>query len=105
MKSVFAIVDTIDRKCQENDYGWQPVFISKKDDETVTFDIQDLSNYAIHTSVIVRVLIINGEGYVRFELSDDYSNDCVLTVKDYKCEIGSIYMNDIINMMLKMLSR
>lgn len=110
MKSAKILFDTVYGKCSNGDmYNWK-VCKPKEYDNTVSFDVRQkadnqllcscaISCFEEHTYdsdyLIGRVLFSFYDGCDALELN----------VEDYKCEVGSIYMNDIIDMAIKMLYR
>lgn len=110
MKSAKILFDTVYGKCSNGGtYNWKTCK-PKEHDNTVSFDVRQkadnqllcscaISCFEEHTYdsdyLIGRVLFSFYDGCDALELN----------VEDYKCEVGSIYMNDIIDMGIKMLYR
>ena len=111
MKSAKILFDTIYGKCSNGDmYSWKACK-PKEHENVVSFDLrQKVDNqllcscaiscfeeytYYSHDYPIGRVHFLFYDGCDALELN----------VSDYKCEVGSIYMNDIIDMAIKMLYR
>ena len=110
MKNAKVLFDTIHGKCSNGDmYSWK-VCKPKKYDNIVSFNVRQkadnqllcfcaLSCFEEHTYDCDYPV-----GRVHF-LFCDGCDALELNVEDYKCEVGSIYMNDIIDMAIKMLYR
>lgn len=110
MKSAEALYDTICYKCDASDmYSWK-VERYNEYDNVVSFDVRQKADDELLLSCRI-------SGFEEYEYGSDYPIGRVhfsfydgcdalgLNVEDYKCEVGSIYMNDIIDMAIKMLYR
>lgn len=110
MKSAKALFDTIHGKCNNGDmYSWKACK-PKEYDNVVSFDVRQKADDELLCSCGI-------SGFEEYEYGNDYPigrvhfsfydgcNALELNVEDYKCEVGSIYMNDIIDMAIKMLYR
>ena len=110
MKSAEALYDTICYKCDASDmYSWK-VERYNEYDNVVSFDVREKAGDELLCSCGI-------SGFEECDYGSDYPvgrvhfsfydgcNALELNVEDYKCEVGSIYMNDIIDMAIKMLYR
>ena len=110
MKSAKVLFDTIYGKCSNGDmYSWKACK-PKEHDKAVSFDVRQKANNQLLCSCALSC-------FEEYTCDDDYPvvrvhfsfyDGCdalELNVEDYKCEVGSIYMNDIIDMAIKMLYR
>ena len=110
MKSAKVLFDTIYGKCGNGDiYSWKACK-SKEHDNVVSFDVRQKADNLLLCSCTLSC-------FEEYTYNDDYPVGRVhflfcdgcdaleLNVDDYKCEVGSIYMNDIIDMAIKMLYR
>lgn len=110
MKSAKILFDTIYDKCSNSDmYSWKACK-PKEHDNVVSFDVRQKADNQLLCSCVINYFeeytydcdyLI---GHVLFSFYDG-CDTLELKVEDYKCEVGSIYMNDIIDMSIKMLYR
>lgn len=110
MKSAKVLFDTIYGKCSNGDmYNWKACK-PKEHDNVVSFDVRQKANNQLLCSCALSCFeeypydCDYPVGRVHFMLCDG-CDALELNVEDYKCEVGSIYMNDIIDMAIKMLYR
>lgn len=110
MKSAKILFDSIYDKCSNGDmYSWK-VCKPKEHDNIVSFDVRQKANNQLLCSCDISCFKEYPHdcdypvGRVHF-LFYDGCDALELNVDDYKCEVGSIYMNDIIDMAIKMLYR
>lgn len=110
MKSANVLFDTIRGKCSNGDmYNWK-VCKPEEHDNEVSFDVrQKADNQLLCTCALSCFEVYTRDwdypvSRVHFLFYDD-CDALELNVEDYKCEVGSIYMNDIIDMAIKMLYR
>ena len=110
MKSAKVLFDTIHGKCSNGDmYGWKACN-PKEYDNVVSFDVLQKADSQLLCSCALSCFeeyIYDSDypvGRVHF-LFYDGCDSLEFNVKDYKCEVGSIYMNDIIDMAIDMLYR
>lgn len=110
MKNAKILFDTIHDKCSNGDmYGWKACK-PKEHDNVVSFDVRQKTDNQLLCSCALSCFeeyIYDGDypvGRVNF-LFYDGCDALELNVEDYKCEVGSIYMNDIIDMAIDMLYR
>lgn len=111
MKSAKILFDTIYGKCSNGDmYSWKACK-PKKHDNVVSFDVREKADNQLLCSCVISCF----EEYTYYShdypigrvhfLFYDGCDTLELNVSEYKCEVGSIYMNDIIDMAIKMLYR
>ena len=109
MKSAEALYDTICYKCDASDmYSWK-VERYNEYDNVVSFDVRQ----KVDNQLLCSCAISCFEEYTYYShdypigrvhfLFYDGCDTLELNVSEYKCEVGSIYMNDIIDMAIKML--
>lgn len=111
MKSAKVLFDTIYGKCSNGDmYGWKACK-PKEHDNVVSFDVRQKADNQLLCSCAISCFeeCIERDpdwtiGRVHF-LFYDGCDSLEFNVEDYKCEVGSIYMNDIIDMAIDMLYR
>lgn len=111
MKSAKILFDTIYGKCSNGDmYNWK-VCKPEEHDNVVSFDVREKADNQLLCSCAISCFAEYIErdpdwpfGRVHFMFYDGCSS-LELNVEDYKCEVGSIYMNDIIDMAIDMLYR
>lgn len=110
MKSAKVLFDTIYGKCSNGDmYSWKACK-PKEHDNVVSFDVRQKANNQLLCSCALSCFeeypydCDYPVGRVHF-LFNDGCDALGFNVEDYKCEVGSIYMNDIIDMAIKMLYR
>ena len=110
MKSAKVLFDTIYGKCSNSDmYSWKTCK-HKEHDNVVSFDVRQKAYNQLLCSCALSCFEEYAYdcdypvGRVHFRCYDGCDGvEC--RVEDYKCEFGSIYMNDIIDMAIKMLYR
>ena len=111
MKSVMQLMSTINDKCENSgmDYSWYCTNIKCEDDKIATFEIRRKSTDNIILMGAIECYTDYSfdmpTGFVTFNFKDGRDNNVQLNVQDYKCEVGSIYMNDIVDMAIKMIYR
>ena len=110
MKSAKVLFDTIYGKCSNGDmYNWK-VCKPEEHDNVVSFDVRQKADNQLLCSCALSCFEEYAYdcdypvGRVHFSFYDG-CDALELSVDDYKCEVGSIYMNDIIDMAIKMLYR
>lgn len=110
MKSAKVLFDTIYGKCSNGDmYSWKACK-PEEHDNVVSFDVRQKTDNQLLCSCTLSCFeeypydCDYPVGRVHF-LLDDGCDALELNVEDYKCEVGSIYMSDIIDMAIKMLYR
>ena len=109
MKSAKILFDTIHVKCSNGDmYNWKACK-PKEYDNVVSFDVRQKADNQLLCSCAISCFEDTYDsnwpvGRVHFLFYDGCSS-LELNVEDYKCEVGSIYMNDIIDMAIDMLYR
>lgn len=111
MKSSLEIFDTICRKCDNSAmYSWYCVD-AERVGSGIAFDIHDKETDAMICccSINCHKKYIEKDpdwpiGYVTFFFYNG-RDSVTFDVQDYKCELGSIYMNDIIDMAIKVMNR
>lgn len=110
MKNANQIFNTIETRCNATNsmYTWYVNNKDYDDDLGVVFDVRDKATHDVlcHCGILPFTMYSDGEAYgnVEFNLWDGFdfvTFDC----GDYKCEIGSIYMNDVIDMAINILYR
>lgn len=110
MKSAKVLFDTIYGKCSNGDmYNWKACK-PEEYDNVVSFDVRKKVDNQLLCSCAISCFeeytydCDYPVGRVHFMFCDG-CDALELNVEDYKCEVGSIYMNDIIDMAIKMLYR
>lgn len=110
MKSAKVLFDTIHGKCSNGDmYSWKACK-PKEHDNVVSFDVRQRVDNQLLCSCAISCFeeYTYGCDYLMGRVLFSFYDGCdalELNVEDYKCEVGSIYMNDIIDMAVKMLYR
>lgn len=110
MKSAKVLFDTIHGKCSNGDmYSWKACK-PKEHDNVVSFDVRQKADNQLLCSCAINCFeeYTYGCDYLMGRVLFSFYDGCdalELNVEDYKCEVGSIYMNDIIDMAIKMLYR
>ena len=110
MKSAKVLFDTIYGKCSNGDmYSWKACK-PKEHDNVVSFDVRQKADDQLLCSCAISCFEEYADGcdYLMGRVLFSFYDGCdalELNVEDYKCEVGSIYMNDIIDMSIKMLYR
>ena len=110
MKSAKVLFDTIYGKCSNGDmYSWKACKLEEYEN-VVSFDVRQKANNQLLCSCALSCFeeypydCDYPVGRVHFMFCDG-CDALELNVDDYKCEVGSIYMNDIIDMAIKILYR
>ena len=110
MKSAKILFDTIYGKCSNGDmYSWKACK-PKEHDNVVSFDVRQRVDNQLLCSCAISCFeeYTYGCDYLMGRVLFSFYDGCdalELNVEDYKCEVGSVYMNDIIDMAIKMLYR
>ena len=106
MKSAKVLFDAIHGKCSNGDmYSWP-----KEHDNVVSFDVRQKADNQLLCSCAINCFEEHTYGcdYLMGRVLFSFYDGCdalELSVEDYKCEVDRIYMNDIIDMAIKMLYR
>ena len=111
MKSAKILFNTIHGKCSNGDmYNWKACK-PKEHDNVVSFDVRKKADNQLLCSCAISCFEEYIERYPDWPIGRvhflfyDGCDSLEFNIEDYKCEVGSIYMNDIIDMAIKILYR